>query len=412
MYPNDCIDPQDVVDLANKDVDRLIGEIANFELRSDPYMSLFAGGTLPNVSEQVRTVVPERALPGTSLVKPVFVNSEDACLLPGEVTQVGSTEFTSRLQTHRERGPRVCVKTTRTQWPGSYQSLINSLKESMREVIASDARAILLFSGGVKLVVHHSSTFANCVTGDINAIGTNFADLPADRTITFGGLQYLSQYMRETLDVDPYEGATDEGSMLAVFSQEQLSVFRDELGIRADVQALTTGRYQMGEETIAGYSFKGPYHAIAFGMDRKPLRWSSMVAVAHGATDPNTGIVNTGGEYYTPVFVEPYIAVNTTKGVSARPNPDWVAAAGEIGFLVGQRSFSRRVPEAYRIPGMEFNPPVSNAGLKFKLLSDADCNFWEDIGQHRYELERAYIPIKPHAVAAIAYTRPGFTFQA
>src|SRR5678809_162828 len=99
-YPNDCIDPQEVVDLANKDVSRLIGEIANFELRSDPYMNLFAGGTLPNVSESVRTVVPERALPGTSLVKPVFVNSEEACLLPGEVTQVGSTEFTSRLQTH------------------------------------------------------------------------------------------------------------------------------------------------------------------------------------------------------------------------------------------------------------------------------------------------------------------------
>lgn len=405
------MDPQDVVDLANKDVNRLIGEITNFQLRTDPYMNLFTGGTLPNVSEQVRTVVPERALPGTSLVKPVFVNSEDACLLPGEVTQVGSTEFTSRLQTHRERGPRICVKTTRTAWPGTYQSLINSLKESMREVIAADARAILLFSGGVKLTAKAGTSFQNSVAGDINTLGQNFPNLVPDTALTFGGLQYLGQYMRETLDVDPYEGETAEGSLLAVFSQEQLSAFRDELGIRADVQALTTGRYKMGEDTISGYSFKGPYHAIAFGMDRKPLRVSGTVTVAIGATDPNTGVVNTtAAAYQAPVFVEPYVGVATTKGVSARPNPAWVAAQFEVGFLVGQRSFSRRVPESYRIPGMEFNPSITNSGLKFKLLSDADCYFWEDIGQHRYELERAYVPIKPHAVAAILYKRPAFTF--
>jgi hypothetical protein len=404
------MDPQDVVDLANKDTNRLIGEIANFQLRTDPYMNLFAGGTLPNVSESVRTVVPERALPGTSLVLPVFVNSEDACLLPGEVTQVGSTEFTSRLQTLRARGPRVCVKTTRTAWPGSYQSLINSLKESMREVTASDGRATLLFSGGVKLTCKSGQTFAASVAGDINKLGQNFNNNVPDTALTFGGLAYLAQYMRETLDVDPYEGETAEGSMMAIFSQEQLAAFRDELGIRADVQALTTGKYQMGEETISGYAFKGPYHAIALGMDRKPLRVSGTTTVATGATDPNTGIVNTGSAYQAPTFVEPYIATATSKGVSARPNPNWVSAGFEIGFLVGQTAFSRRVPESYRIPGMEFNAPISNQGLKFKLLSDADCYFWEDIGQHRYEMERAYVPIKPHAAAAILYKRPSFTF--
>lgn len=411
-YPNECLDPQDVVDLANKDVDRLVGEIARFELRSDPYMNLFAGGTVPNVSDAVRNVVPERALPGTSLTKPVFVDSVDACLLPGEVTQVGNTEFISRLQTHRERGPRFCVKQTRTQFPGSYQSLINSLKESMREVIAADARAILLFSGGVKLVAKTTTDFADLVTGDINALGTGFAVQTPNVNLSFGGLQYLGHHMRETLDVEPYEGSSDEGSLLAIFSQEQLGIFRDELGIRADVQALTTGRYKMGEDTISGYSFKGPYHAIAFGMDRRPLRASGVTTVVNGATDPNTGEVNTGASYNTPTLVEPYVAVTTTKGVSARPNPDWVSAPMEIGFLVGQKSFSRRVPDSYKISGMDFNSPISNAGLKFKVLSDADCFFWEDIGQHRYEVERMYMPLVPHAAAAIIYTRSTFQLVA
>jgi hypothetical protein len=411
-YPNECLDPQEVEDLANKDVDRLVGDIGMFELRSDPYMNLFGGGTVPNVSDAVRNVVPERALPGTSLTHPVFVDSVDACLLPGEVTQVGNTEFISRLQTLRARGPRFCVKQTRTQFPGSYQSLTNSLKESIREVVAADARAILLWSGGVKLTVKSATDFEDIVAGDKNQLGTNFPNYTPDFNLTFGGLQYLGQYMRETLDVEPYEGASDEGALLAIFSQEQLNVFRDELGIRADVQALTTGRYQMGEDTIKGYSFKGPYHAIAFGMDRRPLRADSVVDVVNGATDPNTGVVNTGGTYKTPVLEEPYVAVTTTKGVSARKNPDWVSAQYEIGFLVGQRAFDRKVPDSFKIPGMDFNSPISNQGLKFKLLSDADCYFWEDIGQHRYEIERMYMPQAPHAVAAILYKRNGFQFTA
>jgi hypothetical protein len=119
MYPNDCIPAQAVVDLANKDTNRLIGEIGKFELQSDPYMNIFGDGTLPNVSTVVRSVTAERALPGSSLVRPVFVNDESACGMPGNVTQVGSTEFTFQLQTLRERGPKVCVRTTRTAWPGS-----------------------------------------------------------------------------------------------------------------------------------------------------------------------------------------------------------------------------------------------------------------------------------------------------
>jgi len=402
------MDPQAVVDLANKDVSRLVGDVGMFRVRTDPYAAVFASGTLPNVSEEVRTVVPERALPGTSLIKPVFVNSEDACLLPGEVTQVGSTEFTSRLQTHRERGPRVCVKTTRTAWPGSYQSLTNSLKESMREVIAADERAVLLFSGGVKLTTKTGEDFADLVAGDINALGTNFPNIVPDTGITFGGLQYLGTYMRETLDVEPYEGESDEGSLLAIFGQDQIQAFRDELNIRADVQALTTGRYRMGEETISGYSFKGPYHAIAFGIDRKPLRASGVTEVSNGEVDPNTGITNTGSAYQTPVLVEPYVAVTTSKGVSARPNPDWVGAEYEIGFLLGKTPFKRSTPESYRIPGWDFSPPISNAGLKFKILEDADCFFWGDIGQHRYEIERASLPLAPHFAAAILYKRQAF----
>lgn len=406
MYPNDCIPAQAVVDLANKDTNRLVGEIGKFELQSDPYMNLFGDGTLPNVSTVVRSVTAERALPGSSLVRPIFVNSESACGMPGNTTQVGTTEFTFQLQTLRERGPKVCVKTTRTAWPGSYAALLSSLKLSIREVISSDARAVLYDSGGLKLVADSTATFAQAFSGDINAVGTHFANRTPDSPLYFRTLEYLGTYMRETLGVDPYEGEGDEGSLLAIFGQDQIQNFRDEAEIKDDNRALTTGRYKMGEDTISGYRFKGPYHAIAFGIDRRPLRFNSVTAVANGAVDPITGVVNaTGATYNAPILIEPYTAVATTKGVSARPNPTWVAATNEIGFLIGYNGFKRLVPESYKTPGFDFNSPISNQGLKFKLLEDADCNFWGDFGQHMYEIERAYQPIHPHAVAAIAYKR-------
>jgi hypothetical protein len=405
-YPNDCIPAQAVVDLANKDVNRLIGEVGRFELQTDAYMNVVGKGTLPNVSTVVRTVQAERALPGSSLVRPIFVNSEDACALPGNVTQVGSTEFQFQLQTLRERGPKVCVKTTRTAWPGSYAALVNSLKQSMREVVGADTRANFLDNGGVKLVADSTATFAQAFSGDINTVGANFANRTPDSPLSFRGLEYLATYMREVLGVTPYDGEGDEGSMMFIGSQDQIQRFRDELDIHEDLRALTTGRYKMGEDTISGYKFKGPYHGIAFGIDRRPLRANTLTAVANGDVDPRTGLVNnTGATYMVPVLIEPYVATATTKGVSARPNPTWANATYEIGFLFGDRGFKRLTPESYKTEGFDFNSPISNMGLKFKLLDDADCNFWEDFGQHRYEVERAFQPIEPHAVAAIIYNR-------
>lgn len=405
-YPNDCIPSQAVSDLANEDVSRLVGEIGKFNLQSEPYTAVVPQGNLPNVSREVRFVVAERALPGSSLTIPVFVNSENACALPGTVTQVGSTEFTAHLGTLRDRGPKVCVKTTRTAWPGTYEMLANSLKMSIREVVAADIRATLLVNGGLKLIAKSGTAIDSLMTGDYNTVGANFlnATLPTG-PISFRGLEQLGTIMREDLLVDPYEGDGDEGALMAIFGMDSIQRFRDELDIREDTRALTTGRYAMGEETISGYRFKGPYHGIAFGIDRRPLRFTTFSTVANGGTDPRTGVVNAGSAYAIPNLIEPYIGTAVTKGVGARTRSTWRSATYEIGFLVGYRPFKRLTPEYNRVPGWDFNLPIANDGLKFKVLDDADCNFWEDYGQHRYEIERAYQPVTPHAVAAIAFKR-------
>ena len=58
-------------------------------------------------------------------------------------------------------------------------------------------------------------------------------------------------------------------------SQSQLNVFRDELNVHQDLQYLTTGRYEIGNESITGYSWEGPYRGIAFGIDQQPLRFNT-----------------------------------------------------------------------------------------------------------------------------------------
>ena len=63
------------------------------------------------------------------------------------------------------------------------------------------------------------------------------------------------------------------------------------------------------------------------------------------------------------------------------------------------------VPTYAKVAGWDFSEQLVNGGLRFKILDDADCNLFNDYGQHLYEIERAYQPIAPHAVTAVLYAR-------
>jgi hypothetical protein len=406
-YPSNYISPQAVVDVSNKDANRLVGPIAEFVMQKDPYPSTMKSGTLSNESDVIRSAVTERALPSTSLVRPGAVPSQQLCGTSGGVTQVGSTEFSYRLEGWREKGPKVCVKTTRTSWEDSYPKLINTLRYSIKEVVSADIRAFYLDQSGCKAVMDSTGTFpTNVFLGDINAIGTSFPNRTPDSPVSFRALEIIATYMRETLDCVPYEGSGNEGNgegaMLCIAGQDNIQLFRDEADIRDDSRALTTGKYAAGEKAITGYHFKGPYKGIAFGVDPKPLR----------ATTLNTKVVS-GTTYLDPVFIEPYTATATTTGYAARPNSSWTGATYEVMFLMGDDPARRLMPEARRIPGFNFSTPIANKGLEFVQIQgpDTDPNFWGDHGIHRYEIERAFRPEHPHRVCAILFKRAGYALN-
>lgn len=398
---NQYVGQVDATDFASRDTSRIVGQIAEWVGRKSPYADTIEGGELENVSESVRSIVAEQAMPAASMVRPGFVPALQACGTLGGVDQVGSTEFVYTLLNYRGRGPKICVKTTRTAFKQSYVAAVNALKRNIVMLTNADIRANYLDNGGCKLVCDSTGSFAQCFRGDINALQQPWPNRTPDSPISFKGLEYTATYMRETLGVEPFDDTGNESSdgvMKAIVSQEMAQAFRDELGIQQDIRALTQGRYKMGQETIQGYTFSGPYHGILVGTDPYPLRVSGFT----------TQSVTYGGSTFTalvPTFVEPFVQVTVTNGVAARPNPNWVAAAYEVGFLFGRQSFARLVPGKYKVEGWDFSPQITNGGLTFKQLIDAECNAWGDYAQHFFEIERAYQPLHPQAVTAFVYKR-------
>lgn len=385
-YPNDCLSPQQTSNFVNTDTNRLVQSVVLTVARRSPFIGMYEGGVLESVSDTVRSVVSEMAAPAASMVRPAFIPASQACGTGGGVDQVGTTEFQFSLKNFRGRGPKICVKTTRTAFKTAYPAATNSLTQLIVRLNNADGRANFLDQSGGKMVIDSTATFDQAYAGGINALGQAWPNRTPNSPVSHRSLEVLMAHMRETLGVQPFEGEGTRGVFKAVFSIEQNQLFKDELGISQDVRALVTGKYPMGEETIEGYDFEGPYRGILHAYDPEPLRASAVV----------NGV---------PTFVEPTINVATTTGVSARPNPAWVSAPFEVGFLFGQESFARLVPAYQKVAGWDFPEQLVNGTLEFKILSDADCNLWGDYGVHIYQIERAYQPLAPHAVTAILYQR-------
>lgn len=385
-----CVTPDTVTDFANKDTNRIVGKVAEVLARKSPYMDILDGGTLENVSDTVRSVVQERAVVAASLAKPVFTADISMCGARGGQDRVGSTEYSYALESLRGRGPRVCVKTSRTAFKGSYLQAQMSLEKAILQIMNSDIRSVLHLRSGVKYVANSGYSFEDSLTGDMQNIDTQFAQHNPNSPISFNTLYKLGTFLREDMLAEPFE--SDSGTMFKfIGSTDQIEHFRQELDIKADIRALATGRYTLGESSIDGYSFEGPYRGFSFGIDQQPLR---------------TNGFNGSGDL---ILIEPEIPVTTTKGVGARRNPDWVQAAFEVSFLVAAESFKRLVPESYSGEGtFKFAPQLSMGELVWKNLIDNDCNEWGDFGQHLYQISRAYQPIRPHAVIPILHQRCRF----
>jgi len=384
---SDCISLAAVQNFAAKDVNRIIGQIGRVLARKSPYINSIDGGTLPNVSDVVRSVVQEMAVPTASLAEPSFANDTTLCGQGATPDQVGSTEYQFQLQTLRGAGPRVCVKTSRTAFKGSYLQAQISLEKTILQLINADIRYQYLIQSGIKYVSNSTQTFTQNLTGDMQAINTKFATgiLP-DSPMNFKTLYRIGTFLREEMLAEPF-GSKDGEFFQVMASADQIEAFRNDADVKEDLVALTTGSFKLGEDSIKGYQFFG-YRGFAFGIDQQPLRASGY---------------NVSGDL---ALINPITSTAVTNGFAQRRNPQWVAAQYEVMFVIAGEAFKRLVPETYTGEGtFRFAPQLAMGELEWTYFRDNDCNLYGDFGQHIYQISRAIQPIRPQNVCAILYKR-------
>lgn len=391
--PNDCISADTYSDFAAKDSNRILGRIAKNIARKSPFIDLLPGGVFPaNYSQVVRSVVQEEAALGTSLAKPVFANSVDVCGTIGNQDNVGSIEYQYQLQNLRGRGPRVCLRAARNAFKTAYDMAYGSLESGLRKITNSDIRSLLHLRSGLKYVCRSSAYHTSNITGSEFAIDTKFAAVLPTAPLNFKTLRKLGGLLKQDYGLDPFE--TDRGAMFKVIgSDDAIEYLRNDTQVRSDVVPLTQGSFKIGEDMIKGFEFEQLYRGYAFGVDPQPIRAS--------------GFDGSGNL----VLVEPQVAVSTSNGTAFRVNPSWVSTATapyELVFLLAGGSFERLTPERFVGEGdFKFSPQLVPGSLEWFFIRD-NCNAFGDYGQHIYEIERAYRPIRPHAVIAILTKRCDF----
>jgi hypothetical protein len=392
------LNPQLAIDFANRDLQRLTGRINLSLMLRAPYLDILDSGVFENgISDEQRTMVAERPILGFSQTLPVAINDTDMCGLQGPNAQAGSTEYITRLGTFRGAGPTLCVKVARSAFQESYMAVQDGLRKQLVQFHNIDSRATLFLRSGVKCKLNTGRTMDNMLSGDFQRIDVSVNDTtPPNATINFSVVSRLTQLAHEDLQAeswdmkDPADSVTNTVSKF-IGSLDAVEALRQDLDVKQDLRSLVSGRYDLGVQSLTGYSWEGPYRGIAFGLDQRPLRFNVFQTLANGQVVPN--------------FVEPEITVSVSKGVAPRANPSWRDAKYEVAFLCFANSFIRKTPEQYTGVGdWRFPAQFANGELEFTVIRDS-FNPYGDMGKHYWQVIRAFTPLRPHCIIPIMYAR-------
>jgi hypothetical protein len=392
------LNPQLAVDFANRDLQRLTGRINLSLMLRAPFLDVLDSGVFENgISDEQRTVVAERPILGHSQTIPTFINDTDTCGVQGPNAQAGSTEYVTRLGTIRGAGPTLCVKTARSAFQESYLATQDGLRKQLVQLHNIDARATLFLRSGVKAKLNVGRTMDNMLSGDFQRIDVSVNDTtPPDATLNFPVVARLVQLAHEELQAESWDMKDADDNVTATVAKfiggvDAVEALRQDLDVKQDLRSMITGRYDLGYKSVAGYTWEGPYRGVAFGIDQRPLRFNTFQTLTNGQVVPN--------------FIEPEIAVTTSKGVGPRASAQWRDAKYEVAFLLFANSFIRKVPEQYTGVGdWKFPAQFANGELEFTVIRDS-FNPYADLGKHYYQVIRAYTPVRPHCSIPILFQR-------
>lgn len=391
----DCINPATLSDIAKKDTSRLIGQVAKALAANSPFMNVVQGGTFPSgVSDEIRTSVQMQAAPGDSLAIPTFVCDVDLCGTQGLQDLTGSIDFTTKLESKRGFGPRVCVKKGYASFKSSYTAAEDSLKKLVVQYVNADVRAQLYLRSASKFTAVAGYDFNSLFTGGTETdLGVKFAPVLPTGPMSFKALHYIARHMKEVLFADMFDaGGKGTAHFRVIAGADQIDRFRDEAGVLANLQYLASGGFRLGEQALTAYNFESApaYRGLAFGIDQRPLRASGFA---------ENGTLN---------LINPVTTVTdaTTNTAYSKVSTSWLAGDYEVGFIIADLSFKRLVPERYIGEGsFKFSPQLHMGELDWHYIQDNDCNVFGDFGWHKYQITRAYQPERPQFIVPFLYKR-------
>jgi len=395
----DCLTPASISQIAKKDSNRLVGTVAKALAANSPYIGLLRGGTFESgKGDTVVSSVEMQAAPGDSLAAPTFTDFTAIAGTNGTQENTGKVDFSYKLQAKRGKGPKVKMQDGYGAFKSSYLTAEDALKKLVTQYVNADIQYNLVTSSASKFQCVAADSFTTLFQGGTEAnIGQAWNPaLVVDSPLSFKALHAIARYLKEALFGEMFS-AEGKGQQHFRFigSSDIVESFRNETGVKEIGMALTQGGYKLGEEMVSGYSFETSpaYRGLAFGVTHRPLRFS-----AYG----------TGGAAAVPQWINPVTVTTdgTTNTAYATANTSWLSATYEIGVLVADGTFERQVPERYAGEGtFKFAPQLHMGELDWHYVKDNDCNAWGDYGFHKYQITRAYKPLRPQHIIPIMFKR-------
>lgn len=368
----------------------LRNEIIRFIALNDPYSNIMDGGTTQsNAGDTIRTLVTNRLVTNQSLTQPVFADAINVCGTIGAAAEFGQTEFITKVENLRGKGPTICVKQARNSVIESFNIAGQNLKDAIRSVMSADNRNQILVKSGVKAVLKSGATsLSQILTGGYNQVAVPFLGGLPTSPVSHKFLVTLSNYMRDNLSPEFFGDGAGQ-FFVFISSSDMTEALRNQAGLKQELLAFVTGNDKGVGDALKKYAFIDyPYRGIKLAIDQQPLRFNT---------------VNAQG---FPNLIEPLKRTVTDFGVDNETNPAWSAALYEVGFLVSKGTFRRLVPERYVGEGsFKWEPQFVMGELLWRNIIDNQCNPFGDFGYHLYQIERAIQARRPHAVIPVLYKR-------
>lgn len=384
----DCIPLLAANDFLSKDANRISGQIARSLAINSPWMNVFETGTFQSgVSDIQRSVRQEAIAPVLSQATPNW--APFACTkTPTDVT-TGSTEFQYHPLSHLERGPKICVTQAFSAFRNAIRMAEMAINDHVQTLWNSWLRYQAYVNSATKVLVNsHLSLNQMISTGYQTPFITGYAP---DSPLSWRFLKAVANYATHVLLAgDEFKFGTGGMKHFRFISdQDTIDSLRRQADVIAAQYAIASSGDSDAKASLRNFFWDGPYQGIAFAIDQSITRCSGI--------NEATGVPN---------FIEPFVALPTTRGVQRSFNQTWLNAPYQISFLVARRSFVREIPEEFLGEGMtKFERQFWGGRVVWHNQKDNDCNIKGDTGFHYYDLAAAMRPERPEFVIPIIHTR-------